>query len=155
MPYGRFSTAEGKYVISGGTLQAGTMSVGTNSSLLGTLTVRGNIGSIHLDSYAQLATGTLISEIDSVGLSTIAISGNAALDGDWEVVGLGAGFGRLDVLTATTGIIGGFDTVSLPDGDWSWGIENGTTLWVEHIPEPATVMLLAIGGLAILRRRRS
>ena len=70
--------------------------------------------------------------------------------------------GRFEVLMATGGISGIFDNVQLPSGEWSWGIDSGTILWVEHVPEPTTLSILALlalslpkrGRLAVLRQRK-
>jgi hypothetical protein len=47
-------------------------------------------------------------------------------------------------------------------GVWGWPAGNGTTVYFDNfsvdnvnVPEPATLLLLALGGLAILRRRRA
>ena len=123
----------GTYEISGGTLTAVTIVVGLNGS--GTFTVTGNDPIIELVSYTQTDTGTLESKFDGDGISTIDVGAIASFDGIWNVVDLGgAPFGTFNILVATGGIVGGFDSVLLPDADWSWGIDNGTTLWVQHVP---------------------
>lgn len=45
----------------------------------------------------------------------------------------------------------------LPGSDWVQGLEDGTSvqMHVLAIPEPATMGLLALGGLALIRRRRA
>ena len=126
----------------------------TQSHRRGTCHVVGGGATIGIHSYLQGTNGELISQIDATGLATIVASGSATLGGTWTVLDSGAPYGVFDVLTAGGGISGGFDTFVLPNGDWAWGIGGGTTLWVEHIPEPATLSLLALGGLAMLRRRR-
>ncbi|MFH1748901.1 MAG: PEP-CTERM sorting domain-containing protein [Planctomycetota bacterium] len=141
----------GTYAISGGTLSATNMNVYANGSA--TFTVTGDDPIIHLGSYLQNSNGTLESRIDAGGLSTIAVTETAWLEGTWNVEDLGAPLGTFDVLTATDGIFAYLD-VHLPGADWSWGIANGDTLWVEHVPEPTTLSLLLLGGLSLLRRPR-
>ena len=121
----------------------------------GTFTVIGDDPIIDLAGYTQNENGILISQLNVDGIATIDVSGTAVLDGAWYVVDLGgAPEDKFNILTADGGISGAFDTFTLPDTDWSWGIDGGTTLWVKHVPEPATMLLLAMGGLAVLRKRR-
>jgi len=61
-------------------------------------------------------------------------------------------------LVASSGdlILGGLDTV-LPAGDYEiWGdaTDGGANLSIEAVPEPATMVALGFGALAVLRRRR-
>ena len=68
----------------------------------------------------------------------------------------GAALGRWHVLNAAGGISGDFTVELSNDTSWAWGIDSGTTLWVEKVPEPSTLALLALGALGLLigRRRR-
>ena len=93
-----------------------------------------------------------MSQIGTNGISTITISGAATLSGTWEVIDFGTPPGtRFNILHATGEISGSFDSVNLPNPNWSWGIDGGTTLWV--VPEPATLTLLALGGLMLTKRK--
>ena len=132
---GRDSGASGTYAVSGGLLAANLLTVGSSGE--GEFEVSGVGATVTLGSYAQGATGRLVSKIASGGISPIVVTGGAQLDGTWTVTGLmGATFGRFDVLKAAGGLTGSFDAASLPgpDRNWSWGVEDETTLWVEHAP---------------------
>jgi len=147
--------SDGTYTISGGTLDVnGSFYVGAGT---GQFTITGDDPVIDLASFIQNDNGTLSSQFDADGIATIDVSGAATLDGVWNVVDLGgAPLGTFDILVAIGGISGAFDAINLPDGNWSWGISSSSseTLWVQHVPEPATLGMLLIGGLALLSRRR-
>jgi hypothetical protein len=98
--------------------------------------------------------GILESPLAGAGHQAIEVSGIATLGGIWQVLDQGAEIGRFDIITAEGGFSDSFDTINLPGAGWSWGIEDNRTLWVELVPEPATLSMLALGGLAIMRRRR-
>lgn len=130
---------------------------------LGSMKVIGNDVTITLTYYRQDEGGTLVSQFGADGISTIEVTGEAdVLGGTWTVLDDGAPLGRFEVLMATGGISGIFDNVQLPSGEWSWGIDSGTILWVEHVPEPTTLSILALlalslpkrGRLAVLRQRK-
>ena len=150
--------ANGTYRISGGELSAEILRI-ANRYGDATFEVLGSDARIELDQLRMYDRGTLISRIDGGGLSEIAVSTTASLDGQWQVVDDGAPFGRWDVLTAAGGLLGEIDEfdVSLPDPTWKWGTDDGTTVWVEHVPEPSTLLLFAAGAAGLLtcaRRRR-
>ncbi|MBN1435936.1 MAG: PEP-CTERM sorting domain-containing protein [Sedimentisphaerales bacterium] len=150
----------GLYEIAGGTASNGNVMVGAPyyTENEGTFKVTGNDATITMDSYCQNSMGILSSVFDADGISTINISGAATLDGKFYVAdpGIAAPLGRFNVLIANGGISGTYSSanVHLPSVDWSWGISGGDTLWVEHVPEPTTMGLLAIGALLGLRKRR-
>ena len=53
-----------------------------------------------------------------------------------------------DVLDFTWADLGG-------ELSWGYGLTGDNTgVWVEVVPEPGTLSLLALGGLAVLRKRR-
>ena len=151
---GTESGAQGTYDISGGALAvAKKLSVGLNGK--GTFTVKGSSAVITLGQYGQNDKSDLNSEFDPGGISLIDVSGSASIDGTWNITDPSgnAPFGIFNVLTAAGGIAGAFSNVVLPNTtDWSWGIDGGTTLWVEHVPEPATLLLFSLGGV-LLRRK--
>lgn len=146
------SEDEKVYHLSGGSLVAGAVTIGAFSR--GEFRVTGATAIAELGSYTQRGAGILATEIAQDGITTIHVLGAAELAGDFHVADIGAEFARFDVLAADGGISGTFGSVVLPGPDWSWGIEGGTTLWVEHVPEPATMALLAVGGLCLVRKRR-
>ena len=152
---GHSSGGDGTYSMSAGTLDVdGNLYVGSTGT--GDFTVVGDDALIALAGFTQNENGTLRSLFDADGIATITVSGMAILGGIWNAVALGsAPLGTFDILTATGGISGTFDTTSLPSGDWSWGIDSGTTLWISHVPEPTTLWLLALGLPLLGRRRRS
>jgi len=152
---GRDGGARGEYVITGGSLDATSLRVASSGNAM--FKVSGPLAAISVDTYVQASGGELISDITRGGISTIETGLVATFDGMWEVLDNGAGIGRFDVLAANGGITGNFDSVTLPGADWSWGIDTapgGDTLWVVHVPEPATVGLLCLGAVGIVSRRR-
>ena len=139
------------YEISGGSLEADRLTVGYRE--LATLRVAGGAGQVSVGDYAQGAKGTLVSRIGPNGLTTIEAGGSADLAGNWTVEDTGAGFGRFDVLRSEGPLSEAFNLITLPPGDWDWGVD-GRTLWVEHVPEPASAILVLTGLSAAVRRRR-
>ncbi len=143
---------EGRYSISGGTLLVGDLELGVKTAE-GYLEVFGAEATIMVTGeFRQDALGTLLSIVGPDGLSAIECS-TAVLAGTLSVLDNDAVLGRFSVLHATEGISGTFSLIDLPSPDWSWGIDGGTTVWVENVPEPGTLCLLTLGGLGILRRR--
>ena len=143
--------ADGTYQVASGELAVdGLLQVGRLG--LGCFEVHGTSGTVSASSYEQNTRGTLISVIDGTGISAIDVKGEATLGGTWTVLDNGACFGRFDVLSSGGGLSGIFENVNLPSSDWSYGID-GNVVWVQHVPEPATLSLLA-AGLALLRRKR-
>jgi len=145
---GRYGT--GTYTVSGGTMNVFRVEVSDNTSGSGTFKVTGNNADINFDWYlTRGGNGTLESEIDAGGISTITVTEKALLSGKWNVIDSGAVPGsRYDVLVADSGFDGTtFNTVNLPNAtDWSWGIDgsvgNLTTLWVERAPASGTLLVI-------------
>jgi hypothetical protein len=120
--------------------------------------------SVHLDSVAFGANAELTMELGGLIAGTehdhLDILNTAFLDGVLNVELLG-GFApedgqMFDLFDGT--LSGEFDDVILPQLDdglsWDTG-ELYTFGQISVTPEPATMAMLAIGGLALLRRRRS
>lgn len=127
---------------------------------IGTLTFNDNLTiggglNIDVDSDANLLAGgvDLIQGVNALDISGAAVTFNnitplaAALNDDVYV------FAKYSSLTGT------FATVNaLPTGysiDYNYAGGNQIALISSAIPEPATMSLMAIGGLALMRRRRS
>ena len=148
----KLGTGPGEYRIQAGRADAENVYVGHGGN--GTFAVQGAGAQITFTTYTQTERGQLITEVTAGGVSPIVVTGEANLSRTWVVGDAGAPLGRFDVLTAAAGISGPFDVVTLPGPDWLHGISGGDTLWVEHVPEPATMAVLALGGVALLRRKR-
>ncbi|MBN2375089.1 MAG: PEP-CTERM sorting domain-containing protein, partial [Sedimentisphaerales bacterium] len=70
-------------------------------------------------------------------------------------VQLRAGAGELFVNGVSCGIITPGGAGAIGDGmDIQFGYNNTNLDYVKIIPEPATMLLLSLGGLAALRRRK-
>ena len=149
---GRDTGSRGEYAISGGSLDAKEMIVGSRGAAV--FEVTGPDATITVGAYSQAGGGELVSQVTGIGLSTVQVDLVATLAGKWTVRDDGAGYGRFDVLVAGQEISGSFDSVEMPDGTWTWGIADDKILWVEHVPEPATLSLLALGACLLLFRRK-
>ncbi|MBN1490376.1 MAG: PEP-CTERM sorting domain-containing protein [Phycisphaerae bacterium] len=142
--------------LAGGTFDADMLVVGEDMLYdYPDLRVLGDDASILVGSYTQQDKGSLYSIFDVDGISAILVGSTADLDGQWYVQDPSgtAPFGRFNIIQAGSPIVGSFDAVHLPGPDWSWGITNDRTLWVEHVPEPSSLLLLAVGGAAFRYRR--
>ncbi len=150
---------------------------GTTQTLkLQNLTIGANAdGSGGLGSWVQSGNGALNVEFGggtvamtvemNTGLSdTFQIKGQLTLGGHLVINTLGTGVFQAGdsytLFTADGGITGEFDSITLPDLDdgleWVW--ENTGNSWTitvqDKIPEPAAIMLLGLGGVATIMRRR-
>jgi hypothetical protein len=104
--------------------------------------------------------GLLVVGIGAGGISPIEADSLSSLDGTLTIRDDGAPFGRFAILVSQQPFGGAPATVNFPGPDWSWGVDGGSTLWVEHVPEPSTLLLLSTGVVGLLadawrkRRRR-
>jgi len=146
--------ADATYEVSGGVVDVINLYTGRASPVRpGTFRVVGSGAQIDVDQYWLYGAGHLVSQVDASGLSLIQVSGSASLSGTWEVVDDDAPVGHWNVLSVAGTLNGTPSLVTLPGADWRWGIA-GNSLWVEHVPEPVTLALLALGGLPLIRRHR-
>lgn len=148
-----YDGATGTYRISGGVLSANRLFVANSIYADGLLEIIGGQAAITADEFGVSDRGVMNSRVNASGLSEIAVNGSAALMGQWHVIDEGAPTGRWNVLTAAGGIATDFD-VTLPGVNWSWGIDNGSTLWVQRVPEPSGIMLMCFAALALRGFRR-
>ncbi len=146
----------GDYDLAGGSFNVNSLVIG-DDMLWGDpdFNVRGDDAVIDIYSFIQQGRGNMHAIFDAGGISTI-YADLVDLDGLLFIedpAGL-APFGRFDIITSGSDIIGAFDSVSLPGPDWSWGSTNNRTLWVEHVPEPTCSMtILSLAALVVLRRK--
>jgi len=68
-------------------------------------------------------------QLSNLGLATIMVDGTLTLDGTLQIIDSAAPEWRYDVITAGA-VVGDFDLVIFPEGDWSWGVDD-RTLYVE------------------------
>lgn len=149
------SSAVGLFEISGGSVTADELRVGDDRD--GTLRIIGDDATItNVGSYSQRSDSTLELIFKDGGISTINCN-SMSLAGTLDV-SLDAGFtptpGDYDLFVAGSSTATTFDFVSLPlGGDWSLTYPD-KIVRLTYVPEPATMCLLAFGGLALIRRKR-
>jgi hypothetical protein len=153
-------------VVWGNVSGSGAMS---NVTIVGDLSVGNSTGLIVTDDVSLSSSGTLTMELGGLapgsGHDQIVVNGALALGGGLNVewcdnfqAAQGDSF-TLFGLSGAADMTGIFDTENLPtftDPNLFWSTAGFyTTGEITVAPEPATMTLLALGGLAILRRRRS
>ena len=164
----------GFFDISGGTLtQAGDKTApghGDNDDRLtvadeapGTLRITGGLATINVSNFEQRSGGTFEAVMNGTGISTIncvGVAGGPAsymdLSGDLNI-SFAAGdpppVGFYDLIVADTRV-GTFTNITAPANALVTYATGSEIVRIEVVPEPATMSLLAIGGLALIRRRR-
>ncbi len=153
---GGSGTIIGDVTVNGGTISAGTSP--------GHLTLNASLVSLNATLLAELGgtgQGTTYDWIEVIGQVTLA----GLIDVDFVNSFIAAPGMSFDILTASGGITNptlsgvAFDYYGADFG-WPWVAEivslggSAEALRLTASPEPATLTLLALGGLALLRRRR-
>ncbi len=159
-------------ITSGFTLGAGQTleGVGTVSTGGHTLTINGTVapgdaamGTLTIDPASMdFASGSTLS-IDAVGAANdlLAVDGNLNLSGSGDTLDfVGTPTASLYTIVTYTGTLTGtFTNLSLQGYTINYGTGSNSSITLSRVPEPATLGLMAIGGLSILlagkRRRRA
>jgi len=141
-----------------------TLGIGAYVGVQGPVPVGGS--RLTVDSRAtETATGSVTVDhggsTDFIGPDSVSMTGHYATDTKADsrtaALDLAPYIGAGDVTFAFTGNTSTYGTGPLPDGgNWVIFPEYKFTTTVEYTftPEPATLSLLALGGLALIRRRR-
>ena len=126
--------------------------------------VRDRSGYANIDAVTVNILDGLSNVVSTGTLEAIGASGGTTALNATSLDGGGIFSGDLVFDSATGHLIDTFTVQILSDGNWNNGNEgfwislDGAELTVDYtvdaIPEPATMSLLALGGLAMLRRRR-
>ena len=159
-----------------GTLSGGSIALAGGQTLKGAGTITGSVtvadGATVSpgNSPGTLTTGTLVLndatvldfQLDGPGPNDmIAVTGDLTLDGILNVADLGGlEVGQYTLLTYTGSLTDNGLTLGTLPGAFTYSITNtgssngSVILNVSIIPEPATLGLLSLGGLMMLKRRR-
>ena len=153
----------GRYTISGGSLSTGTdvlLAPFGNGNDMGRgifeVDGAGATGISIGDDYEQNARSTLAFVFGGGAdpIQQIAVTDNVILNGTLDITGT-ADNGTYTIMTYGDTLTNGLTTVNLPTG-WSVAYGDGSddSITVTVVPEPATMVLLGIGGIGMLIRRK-
>lgn len=155
---GASQTLRGSGSVLGKVTAAGAVTPGTGGTL-GTLTYNNDVtigGSLNIDIDSD--ANTLAGGVDLIqGVNTLDITGSTVNFNNITPLLVAPDDGAY-VFAKYTSLTGTFATVNNTPAGYSidYNYQGGNQIaLVSAIPEPATMAIMAIGGLALLRRRRS
>ncbi len=152
---GSIGLATGKALtVTGNATNSATVAPGNSGTPIGTLTVGTDAtNSVVFGDYSVLEIG-----VDGLGnADLLIINGDLDLTSSLDtlnVVGT-LGGGAMQIVSYTGSLVGNaqFDTVNGVTGFYRVDYSTAGEIWLA-IPEPASAVLMAMAGLALLRRRR-
>ena len=124
---------------SGFTVTGGTLTIGTDPADEALMGGTFNDSATPVMSFQNLAfdgdMAVFHVQLSSFGLATISVAGTLTLDGVLQIIDTEAPDGRYDIATAAS-VVGDFDLVEFPEGDWTWGVEDNTLFVIKGQQSP-------------------